>query len=157
MRLRPERSRALERTSGRISVAVIASEAKQSPPRGREIASARYARLAMTLEISHGHVRLALAHFCGVERLPGGTFGLGDGERRRAHALRLLREAGRAVALAHRLRSLAQAQPRHDDRVVGRDQVLLRTVLDRTHALLHRGVLHGEALDAVVGAVLLLR
>src|SRR5437867_7480953 len=39
----------------------------------------------------------------------------------------------------------------HDDAVVGRDQVLLGAVDDRTHQLLDAGVLHGEASDAAVG------
>src|SRR5262249_15877876 len=52
---------------------------------------------------------------------------------------------------------LAQADTRHDHAVVGRDQVLLAAVLNRTHALLDRRVLHGDAGDAAIGLVGLLR
>ena len=61
------------------------------------------------------------------------------------------------VALFHRLGGAHQAVARHDDAVVGGDEVLLGAVLDRPHALLQRGVLHGDALDAAEGELRLLR
>jgi len=47
--------------------------------------------------------------------------------------------------------------PRHDDAVVGRDQVFFGAILDRAGAFLDRGVLHGDAFDAGIGFVVLLR
>ena len=52
---------------------------------------------------------------------------------------------------------LQQPMPRHDDGVVGGDEVFLRAVLDRPHAFLHRGVLHGDAAHAAIGLAALLR
>src|SRR6202030_2314837 len=46
----------------------------------------------------------------------------------------------------------ASALARHDDRIVGGDEILLRAVLDRTHALLHGSILDGDAADPAVGA-----
>ena len=60
-------------------------------------------------------------------------------------------------ALLHFARRLEQAVPRHDDGVVGGDEVLLGAVLDRPHAFLHRGVLHGDAVHAAIGLAALLR
>ena len=48
--------------------------------------------------------------------------------------LHLQVEPRRARALRHRRRHFAQAQPRHDDGIVGRDEVLRRAVLERTPA-----------------------
>src|SRR5580698_4449644 len=50
-----------------------------------------------------------------------------------------------------------EALPRHDHAVVGGDQVLLGAVLDRPGGFLDRGVLHGDALYAAIGLVVLLR
>ena len=58
-------------------------------------------------------------------------------------------DAGRnRPLLRQRLRGPHQAVPRHDDAVVGRDQILLGAVDDRPHAFLQRRVLHGDARDA---------
>ena len=59
-------------------------------------------------------------------------------------------EARRRLALLHRRAALRSRMPRHDDGVVGRDQVLLGAVRDRPHAFLQRRVLHRDALDAAV-------
>ena len=57
-------------------------------------------------------------------------------------------DAGRRDApLRQRLGGPHQAVARHDDSVVGGDQVLLGAVADRPHALLQRGILDGEAGD----------
>src|SRR5262249_10231419 len=44
-----------------------------------------------------------------------------------------------------------QPVARHDDAVVGRDQVLLGAVADRPHAFLQRGVLAGKARHPAIG------
>src|SRR5262249_16682670 len=46
--------------------------------------------------------------------------------------------------------------PRHDDRVVRRHQVFLGPVLNRTHALLHSGILHRDTTNTAVGSAALL-
>ena len=67
-------------------------------------------------------------------------------------------DAGRDRALLHqRLCRLEQAMPRHDDAVVGGDQVLLGAIDDRPHAFLQRCVLHRNAFDAAVRVAALLR
>ena len=88
--------------------------------------------------------------------------------RRKARAWRLRRTTGpRPSSIAtertrcacrlgrrHRFafgRGLGRAQhhlARHDDAAIGRAQVLHGAVLDRAHAFLDRGVLHGDAVDA---------
>src|ERR1043166_4866698 len=61
-------------------------------------------------------------------------------------------DAGRDHVFFHqRLDRAQQPMARHDDAVVGRDEVLFGTVDHRPHALLQRGVLHGDALDAARG------
>src|SRR6185312_10030881 len=55
------------------------------------------------------------------------------------------------------VRGLDSASARLDDVLVGWHAVLARAMLERAHALLHRGVLHGEAFDAGEGAAFLLR
>src|SRR5580700_6386026 len=67
-------------------------------------------------------------------------------------------DSGRRHAFVEeRLGGAHQAVPRHDDAVVGRDQVFLGAVADRAHAFLQRGILHGEAGDAAIGAAGFLR
>src|SRR5437762_9335274 len=67
-------------------------------------------------------------------------------------------DAGRRDALVHqRLGGPQQAVARHDDAVVGGDEVLLGAVADRAHALLQRSVLARETGDAAVGLARLLR
>src|SRR5436305_1728672 len=81
----------------------------------------------------------ALAH---RERLPGAVGerlvrGQDDGSR--AHALMRGINARRRCALfLLSLDRLEHAMARHDDAVVGRDQVLLGAIDDRPHALLQR-------------------
>src|SRR5690242_4867371 len=146
MRLRRGERKERKRTSDNTSVAVIASDPPSLAARATERVRVRrsgervggseaisithacamkrdcFASLAMTQ--SNGHVRLALADAGRRERLLGESLLLGQDERRRAHALRLLLEAGRTATLLHRLRGFAQTQARHDDRIVGRYQVL---------------------------------
>ena len=55
------------------------------------------------------------------------------------------------------LRRFHEAMARHDDAVVGGDQVLLRPVLDRPHAFLEGRVLHADSLDAAERVAGLLR
>src|SRR6266404_4866353 len=75
----------------------------------------------------------------------------------RAHPVMRRVDAGRRDAFLHqRLGGSHQAVPRHDDAVVGGDEVLLGAVADRAHALLQRGVLAREAGNAAVGAAGLL-
>ena len=78
-------------------------------------------------------------------------------DRGRAHRVRRRIEAIGLLALRHRECGLAQAHARHDHAVVGRDQILLAAILDRPAALLDRGVLHGDAFDAAIRLVVLLR
>src|SRR3954471_930233 len=73
-----------------------------------------------------------------------------------AHALRRRVEARNRLAVAVRLCGLEQLLARQDDAVVGRAQMLARAVLDRSHGLLQRRVLHRDALDARVVASRLL-
>ena len=44
-----------------------------------------------------------------------------------------------------------EALARHDDAVVGRDQMLAHAVLNPAHALLERRILHADAFDAAEG------
>src|SRR5688572_32192352 len=71
-------------------------------------------------------------------------------DRARAHVLGRGCEPGQWLALTIGIRGPEQEPARHDDAVVGRAEVLLRAILYRPHALLQRGVLHGDALDAAV-------
>src|SRR5215471_4757631 len=78
--------------------------------------------------------------------------------RRRAHALMRGINAGRRDPLVQqRLDRAQQAMACHDNSIVGRDQIFLHAVHDRSHALLQRGVLHGDAFHAAIGAARLLR
>ena len=52
---------------------------------------------------------------------------------------------------------LQQPVARHDDPVVGRDQVFLGAIDDRPHAFLQGGVLHGDAFDTGIGDAFALR
>src|ERR1700745_922927 len=71
----------------------------------------------------------------------------------RANLLVFGGDAGRNRALFHQgLGGPQQAVARHDDAVVGRDEVLLGAVDDRSHALLDRAVLHAEALNPAIAA-----
>src|SRR5262249_10872880 len=63
----------------------------------------------------------------------------------------------RDAFLRQGLRRAHQAVARHDDPVVGGNEVFLGAVADRPHALLQRGVLHREAGDAAEGLAGLLR
>src|SRR5882672_9982897 len=74
-------------------------------------------------------------------------------DRAGADALRVGFEARQRLAVTIVLAGLDQHAPHHDDAIVGRAEIFPRAVLDGTHALLQRGVLHGDALDAaVIGA-----
>ncbi len=64
---------------------------------------------------------------------------------------------GVGALFRQRLRRPHQAMTRHDDAVVGRDQVFLGAVDDRPHAFLQRRILHGNAFHAAVGLAALLR
>src|SRR5215831_3897823 len=78
--------------------------------------------------------------------------------RGRAHLVVRRIDAGRRDAfLRQRLGRAHQAMARHDDPVVGGDEVLLGAVADRSHALLQRGVLDREAGDAAKRLAGLLR
>src|SRR5580698_2721673 len=101
------------------------------------------------------HARFAVERFLGaiLERHVGRQH-----HRAGADFLVLDVDAGRRHAFVEqRLGGAHQAVPRHDDAVVGGDQVLFGAVADRTHAFLERSVLHGEAGDAAIGAASLLR
>src|SRR5215813_4217683 len=72
--------------------------------------------------------------------------------RGRAHLVVRRIDAGRRGAFLHQcLGRPHQAVARHDDPVVGGNEVLLGAVADRSHALLQRGVLDREAGDAAEG------
>src|SRR6516225_964031 len=78
--------------------------------------------------------------------------------RGRAHLVVRRIDAGRRDAFLHqRLGRPHQAVTRHDDPVVGGNEVLLGAVADRSHALLQRGVLDREAGDAAEGLAGFLR
>src|SRR5436190_21751475 len=58
-------------------------------------------------------------------------------------------DAGPGHVLVHQiLDGPQQPMPRHDDTVVRRDEILLGAIDNRTHAFLHRRVLHADACDA---------
>src|SRR5882672_9932957 len=80
----------------------------------------------------------------------------GQLDRAAAHALRTRIEARHGLTLTRCLRRAQEARARGDDALVGEAEVLARAVLDRAHRLLERRVLHGDALDAAVGAAALL-
>src|SRR5580700_4838618 len=90
-----------------------------------------------------------------VERLLGAVLERHVGRqhhRAGADLLVLDVDAGRRHAFVEqRFGGAHQAVSRHDDAVVGRDQVFFGAVADRAHAFLQRGVLHGEAGDAAIG------
>src|SRR6516225_5436069 len=78
--------------------------------------------------------------------------------RGRAHLVVRRIDAGRRdTLLRQRLRLAQQAMTRHDDPVVGGNEVLFGAVADRSHALLQRGILDGEAGNAAEGLAGLLR
>src|SRR3982074_2013580 len=78
--------------------------------------------------------------------------------RSRAHLVMFGIDAGRRDALLHqRFGRAQQPMPRHDDAVIGGDEVLLGAVTDRPHALLQRRILDGEAGDPAEGLAGLLR
>src|SRR5262249_57969737 len=82
----------------------------------------------------------------------------GQHHRGRAHLVVRGIDAGRRDAFLHqRLGRAHQAVARHDDPVVGGNEVLFGAVADRSHALLQRGVLDGEAGNAAEGLAGLLR
>src|SRR6266849_8121426 len=97
-----------------------------------------------------------------LSRLQVFALGLGKGDAEwkhkggGAHALAFRRQPRRGRAVLQGERGAAKAMARHDDCIVGRDEILLGAVLDRTHALLHGSILHGDALDAAKGASSLL-
>src|SRR5206468_11811701 len=74
-------------------------------------------------------------------------------DRGRAHGVGRGIDAVGLPALLGGERRLAQPDARHDHAVVGGDQVFLAAVLDRTHAFLDGGVLHGDAGDATIAPV----
>src|SRR3982075_1797009 len=74
----------------------------------------------------------------------------GKDEGGRAHELGLRAQPWRLAALLDFLSSFYQTLARDDDGAVGGPEMLLGPVRDGAHALLHRRILHGEALDAVV-------
>src|SRR5262245_34323865 len=92
------------------------------------------------------HLRPFLRLHIAVEQHAGG-----------AHALPVGRERRRLRAVLQRGRRFVEETPGHHDRAVGRKQLLVLVVLDRSHAFLQRRILNGEAEDAAVGALLLLR
>src|SRR6266508_1076434 len=78
--------------------------------------------------------------------------------RGRAHPMMCGIDPGRRDPFLHPCLGRAhQAVARHDDAVVGGDQVLLGAVADRSHALLQRGVLDRKAGDAAEGPAGFLR
>src|SRR5580700_10132000 len=115
----------------------------------------RMMRRARPLHRSLRHAGLAVERFLGavLERHVGRQH-----HRAGTDFLVLDVDAGRRHAFVEeRLGGAHQAVPRHDDAVVGRDQVFLGAVADRAHAFLQRGVLHGKAGDAAIGPPGLLR
>src|SRR5215467_9932233 len=86
--------------------------------------------------------------------------GKGDVERKHegggAHALAFRRQPRRRRAVLQGERGPAKAMTRHDDRIVGGDEILPGAILNRAHALLHGSILHGNAADAAIGAARLL-
>src|SRR4051794_16937257 len=119
---------------------------------------ARVARADSLSIASHRRVRDAFAHGERLARALVERLILRQHDRRGAHALMRRIDAGRRDALlVQRLDRLQHAMPRHDDAVVGGDQILFRAVDDRAHALLQRSVLHRDAFDAAVVAAGLLR
>src|SRR5262245_2389040 len=73
-------------------------------------------------------------------------------DRGRAHLVMLGIDTGWDHALLDQCFGGAhQAMARHDDAVVGRNQVLLGAVADRAHALLQRGILTRKACDTAIG------
>src|SRR5580700_900315 len=115
----------------------------------------RMMRRARRLHRRLRHSRFAVERFLGavLERHVGRQH-----HRAGADLLVLDVDAGRRHALVdQRLGGAHQAMPRHDDAVVGRDQVFLGAVADRAHAFLQRSILHGEAGDAAISPPGLLR
>src|SRR4029077_19158520 len=106
---------------------------------------------------SHRRVRDAVL---GLERIAGGfvkAFAFRQHDRRRAHGVGGRIDAVGLLAVGDGARRFAQTLPRHDDAVVGRDQVFFAAVLDRPGRFLDRGVLHGDAFYAGIGFMMLLR
>src|SRR5258706_2279601 len=79
-----------------------------------------------------------------------------DYERGRAHELGLRAQPRRLTALLDFLPGFYQPLTRDDDGAVGGAEMLRGPVRDGPHAFLHRRILHGETLDAVVVAAALL-
>src|SRR5438034_6294668 len=70
-------------------------------------------------------------------------------DRSRAHPVVRRVDSGWGDAFLHqRFGRAHQTMPRQDDAVVGGDEIFLGAVADRSHALLQRGILHGEAGNA---------
>src|SRR5262245_4228112 len=115
-----------------------------SLPSARFLLSVRLGRLLAP--VGDVHLRPFLRLHIAVEQHAGG-----------AHALPVSRERRRLRAVLQRGRRFVEETPGHHDRAVGRKQLLVLVVLDRSHAFLQRRVLNGEPEDAAVGALLLLR
>src|SRR5260370_37212312 len=98
---------------------------------------------------SVGDARADLELFAGG--LPEGLIGR-QHDRDRAHPLMgRLHAPRRRGSLDQGLGGLHETVARHDDPVIGGDQILLASIDDRSHELLDRGVLHGETGDAAIG------
>src|SRR5437879_11628368 len=105
---------------------------------------------------SDGDVGLALSVLHRIQRMLLEIGFHGDDERGRAHELGLRAQPRRLAALLDFLPGFYQPLTRDDDRAVGGPEILLGPVRDGSHAFLHRRILHGETLDAVVVAAALL-
>src|SRR5215470_16567527 len=116
-----------------------------SPPsRGRQL-PCNIANLHTRMRKARAHLELVTGRIL-VRRVSR------QHDRGRAHTLMDGVDAGRRlVFLNQRLGGAHQAMACHDDAVVGRDQVLLGAVDDRTHQLLDAGILHGKPGNAAVG------
>src|SRR5262249_54827243 len=142
-----------ESIAGRYSVV-------SSPRRRGPIFQRRWLWVPAFAGTTASHRRLGHAGTRG-ERLFGGVLERlirRQHHRGRAHLVVRRIDAGRRDAfLRQGLRRAHQAVARHDDPVVGGNEVLLGAVADRSHALLQRGVLHREAGDAAEGLAGFLR
>src|SRR3954468_6235027 len=126
---------------------------------GRRIAAIPRPSYSFTLMRSDG--RLRDAELARQERVFGGFLERlvrFQHDRDRPHALVRGVDAGRDRALVGmRLGGPQHAVARHDDAVVGRNQVLLGAIADRPHAFLQRRILDRKAVHAAISLAGLLR
>src|SRR5262249_33430399 len=97
-----------------------------------------------------GNPTLRSSTLAGPSRRSSGSWPIPAASRRGRAARR------RLGALLPRGRSFVPHAARHHDPAGRRQQLLLPVILGRPHALLQRSILHGDAEDAAIGALLLL-